>query len=302
MSRSHPLSYPAPQPSKKHFHPLKFILPNDYSKSLLDQILANPFMRGPFRKISGHGTIPILLGAAVVAEGQFHLLVRGIAIALCALWLSLDGGVWICETKWKPGYKAIGFGATAGVLSSLAMVVMYWFLLSALVDQQADVAARLELSISEPAANRDLSNTIVTATNNSGTALVHNSIFCIINRITFDDPEGSYPPPYTAMGLGTIRIPSDWPKPSKEIIQAYGDAQSERCLGMLKLKGVSVGYPKDLEYPKGLPVCADITAVISYHLSTQPLLLKEKRKRVVARAAKGADFVWRPQLVNESCR
>jgi hypothetical protein len=270
MSRSHPLSYPAPQPSKRHFHPLLLIHQTGKRKGLLDTIFSHPFMRGPFKKISGHGTIPILIGAAVVAEGHSHLLVRGIAIVLCALWLSLDAGVWISETNWRPQYKAMWFCVTTCTLSCLAMGVMYWFLLSTLEDQQTDVYANLSIQMQLPK-NSDLFQSVVTVTNRGATNIGEHEIGCYIDRL---NQQGGGGIQYIAGEASSVAAP----------LLAGGDTQSDTCLHQFN-------FAKP-------PVCGDIYVYVYYFLETQPAVKKVKVARFVTHAVSDRINDWAGEPVS----
>jgi hypothetical protein len=93
MNRRHPLTYPAPAQAKIHTKKNRRVLRDYYAAIFHSQL-----MRGPFKKISGHGTVPIILGAAVTATGHAQMLVRSLAVIVCAVWFSLDVGVWLTET------------------------------------------------------------------------------------------------------------------------------------------------------------------------------------------------------------
>jgi hypothetical protein len=265
MSRNHPLSYPAPQPPNRHFHPLRLVDHGGEKKGLLDTIFGHPFMRGPFKKISGHGTIPIIIGAAVVAEGHSQMLVRSVAVVLCAVWLSLDIGVWISETKWQRQYKAITFCAASWLLCCGAMGIMYWFLESTLEDQRADVFQNLGGSVVLPPSGYVM-NSSFTFRNNGKTAIGSHQISCSINRFYANDGKVSIENVRTAI-VGP-QVP----------LEPGGDGQSEICWFILP--------PESLPNPK----CADITLEMVYVLETQPKYTQHKEFRFIA--DKKDDFAW----------
>src|SRR3989442_12768357 len=78
---------------KKRVHP----------KDLFDRLFGNPFMRSAFKKISGHGLIPVVLGAAVIIEGHSAMQIRSAALMVCATWLAADIGVEISDNNWEIG-------------------------------------------------------------------------------------------------------------------------------------------------------------------------------------------------------
>ena len=71
-------------------------------------------------------------------------------MVLCAVWLSLDVGIWISEAKLEKRAKVTYFCSVATILCCFSMAVMYLFLSSALEDQRADVYQHLEVSHSTP--------------------------------------------------------------------------------------------------------------------------------------------------------
>src|SRR5713226_6425349 len=125
MSRRHPLSYPAPAQGKFHVQMNKEVLRDYYGA-----VFGSSFTRGPFKKVSVHGTIPVIIGAAATATGHSQMLVRSLAVLSCFIWLSLDVGRWVSEAEWQKQYKAIAFCIASCVLCCSAMGIMYWFLIS----------------------------------------------------------------------------------------------------------------------------------------------------------------------------
>src|SRR5208282_1633136 len=151
MSRNHPLTYPAPVPSRRIFEPRKQISIVEKKPSVFDTVFKHPLVR-TLMKVPGHGTFPVVIGAGVAVTGHSAMLVRSTAIIVCAVWSSMDVGIWISESNddWVRQWKIILFCATSWLACSLAMGVMYYFLLSTLEDQRADVYQHLEISHATP--------------------------------------------------------------------------------------------------------------------------------------------------------
>ena len=268
MTRNRPLSYPARTPQKRHFNPLKLISGAPSRRFFFDIVFGHRLMREHFKKVSRHGTIPILLGAAVAATGHSQMFVRSLAVILCAIWFSLDVGVWVSATEWKRQYKAMVLCIASSLLCCLSMAVMYWFLLSTLEDQQTDVAAHLSVQPFMPKSG-DVFKMGVTVMNGSATDINDHQVICWVMRLNML-PRGGI----RHIGLTTMPV---------EItnLKAYGDAETSYCLSMMPLQGT--------------PSCADVVVEVEYSLSTQPTIRTSRSIRFVA---KGEDFSWHPQALN----
>jgi hypothetical protein len=264
MSRNHPLNYPAPAPQKKHFSPLKLISDVPSRRFLFDVIFGHRVMREHFKKISGHETLPILIGAAVTATGHSQMLVRSMAVVVCAVWLSLDVGIWVSAAKWKRQYKAIAFCVASSLLCCLSMGIMYWFLISTLEDQQADAYAKLSVLMQLPA-NRDLFESVVVVTNGGGTNIGEREVACSIDRISQLGGGG-------IQGIGSEASAVNVP------LRAGGDTQSDACMHLFRF-----------ENP---PICGDVRIFVTYYLETQPNVKKTKAFRFVTRAIDNQITEW----------
>src|ERR1039457_7048458 len=104
MSRKYPLSYPAPAQTK-----FQARIEKTGSLDYYNAVFGSAFMRGTFKKISGHGIVPILIGVLAVATGSLQMPFRSMAVIISAVWLSLDIGVWISEAKWSKHLKILAF-------------------------------------------------------------------------------------------------------------------------------------------------------------------------------------------------
>ena len=192
-----------------------------------------------------------------------------LGVLLCALWLSLEMGVWISE-KWRKPYKAIGFCTFTCGWCCLAMLVMYGFLVSTLSDQRDDVFQNLNGTVTLPP-SRYVMDSSFTFRNNGKTAIGLHQVSCKINRF------------YANYGDISIedsrsRIVQD----SQVPLEPGGDAQSDICLGF-------IFAPQSLPNPK----CADITLEMFFALETQPSYVQHKEFRFIA--DKKDDFTWHQQ-------
>ncbi len=68
--------------------------------------------------------------------------------------------------------------------------------------------------------------------------------------------------------------------PEKTALRKHGDGETSYCISLLPLQGTLV--------------CADITVMVTYTLSTQPQIQNNKKLRFVAT---GEDSSWHQQLV-----
>ncbi len=185
------------------------------------------------------------------------MFVRSLAVVFCAVWLSIDIGIWISETKLSKQSKSIMFSTASCALCCLAMGIMYWFMFSTLEDQQTDVKGHLKISLFWPSPN-EISKLGVIVTNEGSSAIgERHALRCEANRITLQNGLG-----FEDLSLGN--------SPSRTApIEANGDSE----------------------------ICADITAVFTYSLRTQPAFFDEKKYRFTGRV-EGHQFVWTPQRID----
>jgi hypothetical protein len=130
MSRKHPLNYPAPQQTT-------FRTGRVEHKSLFDHIFGSQLVQ-KIEKISGHGLVPIFLGALIVFEGRSKMFVRSAALFVCVLWICLDIGLWLYKQRLRAPTKMLIISVCFTVLSYGQMKVMYYFLDGTLEDQRND--------------------------------------------------------------------------------------------------------------------------------------------------------------------
>jgi hypothetical protein len=268
MSQKHPLHYPAPVSLDKSF--LSLPIQKMAKIAIYDRIFGHSMMRVHFKRISVQGVIPIIIGAAVAATGHSQMFVRSLAVCVCAVWLSVDIGIWISETDWQAQWKGWWFCLSTTFLCCFSMGIMYWFLLSTLEDQQNDVSANLKIHAFIPASH-NIMDSGITVTNDSGTDIRDHRIMCWSRRIVNSSSSG-----IGDLGLGAFT-------PEKSQLNAHGDADTSYCLA--PFKGVV-----------GQAVCADITVDVTYSLETQPLIKKHKELRFVTGTN---DLEWRSQAVKD---
>jgi hypothetical protein len=142
-------------------------------------------MSGPFKKVSAHGTIPIIIGAALAATGASQMFMRSLAILVCAIWFSLDVGIWIAETNWKRHYKQISFCVTLCLLCCGALRITKSFLESALADQQEETYDKLDIEVPKIEVENPIT-TMFSVKNNGITDIRDHHITCLDNFIVFD--------------------------------------------------------------------------------------------------------------------
>jgi hypothetical protein len=249
-----------PRPDRKRPYPISFF----------DRLLGSPLMRGAFKRWSAHGLVPVALGALLVIEGHLAVLIRGVAVLVCAAWLALDIGVELSEKKWSPQFKGIAFSLLAALCFVAAMGCMYWILVSTLEKQQNDTYARLTAQV-ENAPSRDVMETFFTVTNN-GNASISENTSCLTNLIVAD---GGYHYIYHNLKSMFFEFP---------ILKGGGDSQSVQCLVIWR------GYSPVIN-------CVDVSIQASYALTTQPDVKTEKSFRFVGMPNYLGEFTWVRQNV-----
>ncbi len=217
-------------------------------------------MRGPFKTISGQGTIPIIIGAATAATGHSQMLVRSAAVIICAIWLSLDVGIWISDTNWSKFWRGITFCASASFLCCSAMGIMFLFLSSTLEDQRADTSNHLTVQIYP---ELEVMNTVFSMTNGGSETIGSHQLLCRIITLVFKNNSG------ISEMISKILESNSEMNP--------GDSQSDACLSNFK------SFPI---------VCADIVVTLSYQLVNQVGIPQEKDLRFVGY---GDSFRWIPE-------
>lgn len=269
MSQRHPLHYPAPSPEVRSFNALKLIPPVENLVFLFDRIFNHQIVRDRIRPILLHGIILAVIGAALAALGHSYMLVRSVAVFVCAICLVLELAVWISGAKWQRQYKAIVFCAVTYILESSGMGIMYWFLDSTLEDQQADVVKGFKAEASTPSASNPW-GTVFSVTNNSPFRLVNAEISCLVHRIS----------DFNANEFG-----GPWSKtPPSKTVEPNGDVSTNDCLNVVK--------------NPSLVVCSDVEIKLSYSLETQPAIKNNVRYRFVGEPQNGL-FQWTQKGLNK---
>ena len=222
-----------------------------------------------FKKVTSHPVVPTALGTAVAVTGHSEMFIRSIAMVVFALWLCIDVGIWLWESEWPPKpWKPMVFASVSCVSLLSVMIVMRWFLVSTLEDQQTDVYNKLSAQAFLPPSG-DPHGTMFTITNGGNTTIGgQHEIMCFVNLVT--DRLGG-----TTRHIGQIHTLS-----SVRILPG-GDARSDPCLNVTIHEGAN---------------CFDVTVLFSYVLETQPADVKQKRFRFVA-IVNGVRFMWNRQPV-----
>jgi len=261
-------------------------------KSIYESLFGNVAFWKKFKAVSGHVTIPILIGSAVTATGHSYMLVRSAAIIVCAVWLSLDIGVWTSETAWSQGRKAIVFCLATCILCCMGMGIMYWFLFSTLEDQRADVYQHLEIGHTTPSGHSDDPMFEIFSVTNRGSFDISkkHGITCLVNmaignRGTSRDSGMWLTSHGTRVSMGGNRSPDRTPATS--ILKGSGDTESEACLRFFGNSFVQGGSD-----------CIDTTLSFWYSLETQEDVDQEKRYRFVAFRGPDGKFSWASESID----
>jgi len=244
-------------------------------------------------KVPGHGTFPVVIGAGVAVTGHSAMLVRSTAIIVCAVWSSMDVGIWISESNddWVRQWKIILFCATSWLACSLAMGVMYYFLLSTLEDQRADVYQHLEISHATPSGHSNDPMFEIFSITNRGSFDISkkHGITCFVNMAIGNNgtsrDSGMWLTSHgTKVSMGGYLSPDR--TPASSLLKAGGDVESEACL---RFFGNSFVLGSD---------CIDTTLSFWYSLETQDALDQEKRFRFVAFKGPDGKFSWAAESID----
>jgi hypothetical protein len=281
MSLKHPLTYPAPTQATFHTQIPKTV--RDY----YNLVFHNGFMRGPFKKISAHGAIPLAIGLAATALGHSQMFVRSVALIISAVWISLDIGVWLGETNWSQHRKIWLFCLFSWILCCSAMGIMYWFMLSTLEDQRTDVYEKLAMTHSSPSGHSNDPMFEMFSITNAGAFDIsrNHGIRCLTNMAVGNHGTTHDIGVWSASHGNIVGLGFDT-TPATSILESDGGTQTEACL---RIWGNS--------FVQGGPDCVDVTVDFWYSLETQPDYNQEKKFRLIAFKGSLGDFTWAQEPV-----
>jgi hypothetical protein len=278
---SYRLTYPARKQGEFHTQ-IEKLIPGSIFGSFFDREL----MRVYYKKIPGHWLFPIILGALVTATGHFSMFWRSIALVFCALFLSLDAGLWISERpSWSAGRKSILFSVTTCFLFCLVMYFMGQFLNSTLEEQRKEVLHDLTANhYLRRGAEDDPMSTMFSVTNNSQFALSRqHQIACFTNLAIGNGGTVKLQRLRSSIVNGQLMV-GDIPHVLSDTgLRPGGDAQTDPCLAYLEF---------------GNTDCVDVELEFWYSLDTQPDLPQEKKFRFVAIKSKTGGFDWYTQPID----
>jgi hypothetical protein len=258
MSRKYWLKYPAPQQDKFHTK-----IEENIPRTVFGLIFGTDLLQKHYKRLPGHWFFPILVGTAVTASGHSSMLIRSAALVLCGLFLSLDVGLWIADRPWSIWRKSILFSIASCFWFCLAMSAMFWFLSSALDDQETDVDHNLTAEVSLPPSG-DPIKSLFSVKNGGSTTIDKHDIRCYATALVGNN--------------GTSLI-------SKLNLQAQaydgllppGDSDTVQCL-------IVDGFANGVD-------CLDLMLDFRYDLETQPEVKKMHSFRFVGHFDQGK-FFW----------
>lgn len=248
----------------KHYYPSRKI-PKVVKVSIFQQIFGHKVLQEWFKKISLHGVVPVIIGAAATLTGYFDMYVRSAAVMICAGWFCIDVGVWLAQTKSK--FKEPIFGLCCGFICCLGMGTMYWFLISTLQEQQEDVYQHLSARAELPAPGDAMSSFFVIS--NGGKTRIGVLDTCGIHLIVGENKG------FLAR-FGILDFTNGGS------LGPGGEALSTQCFNKLPFPFV------------GPVACADVEIGVQYSLETQPAIRREKFFRFVGYRASN-NFVFVPE-------
>lgn len=270
------LTYP-PQRSKSkklHFYPSKRIPKRSRRVAQvieLGKIIISALE--PIEKISGHGGIPLVLGAWIAYSGFSEMYYRTIGLMFFALWLSLDSAVWVFSKKRKPSLcKSSKFYALTSIWLIIAILLSRGMLIDKLKADQNESYMKLTALLILPP-NRLPENSIFTVTNDGSNDVVVMQIICGINKMHYP---GSVVQDYESVIMYE----------GETILGFGGGKQSEACVtrGIAAMTGGVQLHPS----------CVGLTMTVIYELTEQPNTKIEKRFRYLYTPTTGS---WISELV-----
>jgi hypothetical protein len=233
---------------------------------MFNQLFSNRTLQKILKAISGHGLFPILVATGVTITGHSSMTIRSIALLICATWLTADAAVWLSEKCWKLYTKAAVFSVVFTLSFCCAMLIMRWFLSSALEDQQEETFNRLSLTFNVPPSG--LRQTIFTITNSGEYEIVSSLVSCSAITAVFTNETR----------FGQVRL---WAGIPKVLLDSGGDGESFECFDAPAIR-----------FNNGSQVrCADIVIALSYVLDNQPTEPRSKYWRYLGDENRGT---WYP--------
>lgn len=223
------------------------------------------------------------------------MMVRSIALMICALALCFEAGISIAGRDWGLPKKAMMFCSLSCVLFCVAMVLMFWFLRSTLEDQQEDTFLHLQAAMYIPP-NGNVYASEVTTTNGGSWEIGRYVTECYL--VSAEQGLVSY------KGLGEISKQDGTfilyiPPPGQPLslddfmenvpLSKGGDGETRQCIRPL----VSEVAPSTGASTRA---CVDVRVFIGYQLQTQLGISKIKEFRFVAKPVEG-QMRWSKQAV-----
>jgi len=223
----------------------------------------------PLKTIFNSPVTPILAGAALAFEGEGHILLQSWGLLFCGLWFSYDLGRDIWQKPWMKQWKAIVFSLAFSLTFTLVLLAMYGLLQNDLSVEQRDVYQMLTITSNLPA-NADVLKSTSTVVNFVKTDIGKHTVYCIPKLVIFGNNSAIIGPESRLSVRDGL------------LIRAGHDAETEPC------------EINSLPFPKAIQ-CEDIIVGISYELSEQPTVRKDKQFRFVFNRRE--ELAWHQQPV-----
>ena len=221
------------------------------------------------RQLSGHGVVPIAIGALITTTGHSQLLLRSAGVIICGLWLSADLAAWIVGLQKSRLYKGLAFCLTICLVAGGVGAIIYGSRNAALDDELNDAYSHLDIEFSMPTVYTDIRSSELKVVNNGSSDLTRFTHMCTIRELKFDNGEDLPFAKLDKQGLGA----NGQFFTGMQTLNAHGGGDTTACLG-----GMDWSH---LVSPQAHVICADVTIEAGYVLTTYPRERRWKTRRYV---------------------
>lgn len=223
-----------------------------------------------------HPVLGIVIGFLIAFAGRSELVLRSWGLLLIVAWLTVDLWAWLLPKSVRYNLKyALGCTATNAMLITM-MGIMWWWMNGKLADQREDVFNQLKVEIHTPPGDGDaVVRSTATVINGGHFDIGARQIWCKANRVEWED--GTVIEGGLKLGMFMSELP----------LKAGGDGQTDVCMSAIQVSNtLPSGEPRRFR-------CGDVTVMVNYSLTTQPLIQQHKFLRF--NSNRDTNFEWRPQ-------
>ena len=205
------------------------------------------------------------------------MIVKSIALSICALWLSISSGIEFADKRWSKYWKGIVFCVSTCLCFCLAMIFMRTFLQSTLRDQREDARRNISINyVIPPEYRNDPMKSRITVIDGSDQNLTGRHLLtCELVLAT--------------VNTGFFRGLVTWQRNTGVWVLKAGQPGADQIEKSFPISGRRTSGNHDAitgsclagwHFPSGV-ACADIKITFYYFLETQPNRLQSIAKRIV---------------------